>query len=116
MLLSLTPSNLRLLQRKEEKREMNDPDFMKQLKEVMNWFRNTFEIVVNKETPSENDEHVNDPLKDYNEEEAKRLEQEVSESIAKGKGGTEFRFSVVPEQLLEVIEKRKGSAKQIAQV
>jgi hypothetical protein len=82
----------------------HEPDLKKRLRELMKWFRDTFEI----DNTGSGEERAGE------EEEAAALEKKGAAEWKKE--AQESRFSVLPDRLMRVIEQKKGTPTQIAQV
>jgi hypothetical protein len=97
MLLSLVPSYLWILHSDVG----HGPDLKKRLRELMKWFRDTFEIDSSAVERTEEDEAAQNAQKG-----AAEWKREALES----------RFSLLPDKLMRVIEQRKGTPIEVAQV
>ena len=99
-LLSLVPSDLWIL----HPNVGHEPDLKKRLRELMKWFRATFEI----------DNAA--PAEERAGEEAEAAALEKKGAAEWKKEAQESRFGVLPDRLMRVIEQKKGTPTQIAQV
>jgi hypothetical protein len=99
-LLSLVPSDLWIL----HPNVGHEPDLKKRLRELMKWFRATFEI----------DNAALAEERAAEEAEAAALEKKGAAEWKKE--AQESRFGVLPDRLMRVIEQKKGTPTQIAQV
>jgi len=82
-------------------------EFKKRLRQLLKWFRNTFEIK-NASTSREEEEEE--------EEEGALRGSESKSATAWREEAERTHFDLIPDELLQVIEQKRGSPKQLAQL
>jgi len=79
------------------------PDLKKRLRQLLKWFRNTFEI---KNASTSREEEEEGALRGSESKSATAWREEAERT----------HFDLIPDELLQVIEQKRGSPKQLAQV